>query len=149
MTKKPIQKSMERAEGAALMQVERLLGGVDAATRVCVAVGDAQVELPYAVVALMRDYAGLRRRGLGGMLVASERTLSTQAAADILNVSRPYFVRLVDAGEVPHTRVGNRRRVILKDVMAYKTVRDAERRGSLAELVRLEREAGMFEEEDA
>lgn len=104
--------------------------------------------LPSEAVALLRRGVSLLRNGAAGLsVVPVHRDLTTNEAADILNVSRPYLVRLLDEGKIPFQRVGNRRRIALSDLMAYKGERDAKRRRLLSELVAMDEEAGLYQRE--
>ncbi|MFT5917077.1 MAG: excisionase family DNA binding protein [Flammeovirgaceae bacterium] len=64
-------------------------------------------------------------------LVPSNTELSTQQAADMLHVSRPHFVKLLEKGEMPFKKIGSHRRVLLKDLVAYETKLVAEREKQL------------------
>lgn len=69
--------------------------------------------------------------------------LTTQQAADILNVSRPYLVGLLERGDMPFRKVGVQRRVQVRDVMTYKVRSDIDRRTALTELAQLGQEVGI------
>jgi len=72
------------------------------------------------------------------------RELSTQEAADFLNVSRQYFVQLLERGEIPISETGTHRRVKFGDILAYKQRRDAQRRQILDELTQLGQAMGDY-----
>jgi excisionase family DNA binding protein len=82
--------------------------------------------------------------GRGVQVVVYDRELTTQQAADLLNVSRQYLIRLLEAGAIPHTKVGTHRRLQLQDVLAYRQQRSGERRESLARLTRASQEMGEY-----
>jgi excisionase family DNA binding protein len=98
-------------------------------------------------VALLRDGIAMFRRGVGVRLVPVHRELSTQEAADVLNVSRQYLVRLLEDGKIPFSRTGNRRRIAMGDVLNFKQARDDARLRGLAELARMDEDAGLYARE--
>jgi excisionase family DNA binding protein len=71
--------------------------------------------------------------------------MTTQEAADILNVSRPYLIKLLESGEIPHTKTGSHRRIKVKDVMAYKDKKESQRSQALRELTDIMQEYGLFD----
>jgi excisionase family DNA binding protein len=99
--------------------------------------------LPAAVAQLLADMLTELARGNAVSLVPLNAELTTQQAADLLGVSRPYLVDLLDQGAMPYRRVGNRRRVPVAELLAYRARSDAESRGAADELTRQADELGM------
>ena len=77
-------------------------------------------------------------------LVPLESEITTQQAAELLNVSRPFVVGMIDKGTLPARMVGNQRRLPLKDVLAYKAENRAKRRETLRELAAHDQKLGLF-----
>ena len=69
--------------------------------------------------------------------------VSTQQAADLLNVSRPHLVKLLAAGEIPFHKTGAHRRIYFEDLIRYRDVRDAGRREALRDLTKKSAEYGL------
>ena len=78
-------------------------------------------------------------------MVRDDRAVTALRAADMLGTSHPRFVKLLETGLIPYHRVGNQRRVYLRDVLAYAEKRDEERHAALDRLSRATMEAGLYD----
>lgn len=83
----------------------------------------ADLELPAEVLGLMREILAHMANGSAVTILPVEAELTTQQAAELLGVSRPYFVRLLEDGKIPFTKVGTHRRVLAVDVLGYREAR--------------------------
>ena len=93
------------------------------------------IELPPGAVLLLMDILEAMAAGRGITLIPENAELTTVQAADVLNVSRPFLIKLLEEKAMPCRKVGAHRRIRMEDVMAYKARIDADREAVLDRLV--------------
>ena len=101
------------------------------------------VTLPLTALRLLKDMLDKMAQGHGVTVLSLPDELSAQQAADLLNVSRPYLIGLLEEGKIPSRLEGNHRRIRLDDLLAYRRQDDAKRLEALGELVAQAQELGM------
>ena len=110
-------------------------------------VGDAAQEetlqLPAPAVKMLVRILEEMARGNAVTLIPVHAELTTQEAADMLNISRPSLIQLLDEGKMEYRKVGTHRRIRFDALMAFKRQADAERRAALAELAAYDQEIGI------
>ena len=104
--------------------------------------GDA-VTVPASAVRLFLQLLAEMSQGNSVTLIPTQAELTTQQAADLLNVSRPYVAKLLDDGKIPSRRVGKYRRVRFDDLMAFKRKDDEAREKVLDQLTSEAQDLGM------
>jgi excisionase family DNA binding protein len=119
------------AEGPELHAVARALEGRQA---VLVDAENHRVSLPDPVYRVLFHALRFLERGEGVLILPSSQELTTQDAANMVGISRQYFVQLLEQGRIPFHKVGTHRRVHLRDLLEYRKQREAGRRKMLDEI---------------
>lgn len=116
---------------AQVLELNRLL---HLGTPALVAADGQRMPLPPRVYELLKEVVRGLNAGLAVSIVSENQHVTTQRAAEILGMSRPHLVKLIEAGAMPFHRTGSHRRLLLRDVLAYQSRRDAARRQGLREM---------------
>ena len=106
-----------------------------------------EIRIPDAIFQVLMKVIEDMRNGRAVVLLPEEETFTTQAAANLLGMSRQHFVTLLESGQIPFHRVGSHRRVTLKDLRDYAKGRDAARRSRLAGLFQKVKDEGLYDSE--
>ena len=112
-----------------------------------IASNGAEFVLPATVLALLKQVIGALAEGQVVSLVPLHKELTTQEAADLLNMSRPYLIKLLDQGALPYSKLFSHRRIRFADLMAYKSRRDVERENALDSMAQLNQELGLYNDD--
>ena len=102
-----------------------------------------KVNVPQSALKFLLKYLHSLSEGRAVSILPVDSEMSTQQAADILNVSRPHLVKMLENNEIPHHKVGRHRRINAKDLIEYKRQRDEERDDFLDDLASQAQELDM------
>jgi excisionase family DNA binding protein len=106
-------------------------------------------KLPESLYKFLVQLVADLNEGKSVSIFQKDATLTTVEAANMLGVSRQFIVTLVERDEIPHHKVGTHRRIYVRDLLAYKTRRDASRRKALDDLAKAEAEEGIYDVTEA
>ncbi len=104
----------------------------------------APVALPLPVYEILRHALPLLMRGERVSLLPVQMDLTTQQAAEVLGVSRPFLIKRLDAGDLPFQKTGTHRRIRLDDLLVYKQDRERERGAHLTRLTQMSQDLGLY-----
>lgn len=143
----PVESFMSlQQEAHSIRQLDHLLSFEVSQARLVGANGEA-IQIPDSVYQVLRQAVHAMALGQAISIVPQEQELTTQQAADFLNVSRPFLIKLLEQGEIPHIKVGTHRRIRSQDLMRYKEQRDIKRQEGLKELTQFLQDEGFYEAE--
>lgn len=137
---------MPPEQPARLLELLTALDARGGSVRPALTVPDGtMVELPDELYEVLRDVIEALAHGLAITVAPMHTVLTTSQAADLLGISRPTLVRLLEAGEIPYDQPGRHRRVRLDDVLAYQQRSRRARAAGLDEMVRHAEDAGIYD----
>ena len=142
----PNERDSETARAATAKIIPFVAGRQEVTVRVSDEKQSDHIVLPPGAVALLKDILEAMAAGHGMTLIPQHAELTTMEAADILNVSRPFLIKLLETGDIPFRKVGRHRRILMEDLMAYKDKSDRQSRAAMDELVALSEELGLYDE---
>lgn len=148
MTTAQTAQTLPDAEAAGLAhasagELSRLLAEMPKAHRARVQLDGHNLILPRQALILLRDLLAEMAQGNAVTVVPTHAELTTQEAANLLNVSRPHLVKLLEEGRIPFAKIGTHRRIRYQDLIAYRQQRDQESAAMLDELTRQAQEHDM------
>ena len=120
--------TLPESDEAQLLELNRML---QLETPALVGANGERLELPNAVFRLLKEIVRNMQLGRAIVLIPENQQLTTQRAADLLGVSRPHLIKLLESEELPYHKVGSHRRIYLKNLLAYQKRRDVERKAAL------------------
>ncbi|ATE57781.1 helix-turn-helix domain-containing protein [Actinosynnema pretiosum] len=121
------------------------LAQLDRREAALVAPDGARMKLPTEVFEVLRDVAMAMSQGLAITIAPQHTVLSTSEAAQLLGVSRPTLVRLLEAGKIPYEQPSRHRRIRLADLLAHQERSRRARAAGLDEMVQEAEEDGLYD----
>lgn len=130
-------------DAEALAEIEKVLRSSEGAVTLAGAKG--QAVMPDELRAIMTNVVMALRRGQAITLAPHALRLTTQQAADLLGISRPTLIKLLEDGKIPYETPNRHRRIQLIDLLNYQASRRGERRDTLRDLAREAQDLGSYE----
>lgn len=104
------------------------------------------VPIPESIYNILLQVIGYMRQGKGVSVIPLMQELTTQQAANLLGVSRPFLIDLLSRAEIPFHKTGTHRRIYLKDAFDYQHRRDLDRKRILSEIAKRAVEEGEYDQ---
>lgn len=143
--KMPLESVMaQKQEANSIRQLEHILS-LQGSSAKLVGVNGEAITIPESVYQVLRQVVHAMALGQAISIAPQEHEMTTQQAADILNVSRPYLIKLLEQEAIPYIKVGSHRRIRYQDLITYKQQRDTKHSNCLDELIQESQDMGFYE----
>ncbi|AOU99327.1 DNA-binding protein [Acidihalobacter yilgarnensis] len=124
-------------------ELSKLLANRPEIARARIQFDDTDLVLPRQAITLLRDLLAEMAQGNAVAVIPTHQELTTQQAADLLNVSRPHLIKLLEEGKLPFTKAGSHRRIRFEELLKYKEERDLRSQNAMDELAKQAQELNM------
>ncbi len=104
-----------------------------------------EIKIPSIISRVLYEIISIMSKGGAMTIIPMEKELTTQQAADILNVSRPFLIKLLENGQISFHKVGTHRKIYMKDLMDYKENLNINRANKISEIITLSQEYGLYD----
>lgn len=126
-------------------ELSNLVDNLSGLGKIAIVADGQKIEMPSIVSIALMEVIKTLNKGNSITLIPMDKELTTQQAADILNVSRPYFIKLLETGEIPFKKTGTHRKILMQDLMKYREQRAETRKSKIEELSNLSQELGLYD----
>jgi excisionase family DNA binding protein len=106
---------------------------------------EEKIRIPLSALRFLAKILKEISRGNPISIVPIATEMTTQAAAELLGCSRPHFVKLLEEGKIPYTKIGKHRRIKYEDVLIFRKEMKARQRTKIQELMQLDEESGLYD----
>lgn len=106
---------------------------------------EEKIKIPLKALKLLAKILKATSQGKPISVIPIATEMTTQAAAELLGCSRPHFVKLLENGKIPFTKVGRHRRVKFEDVQKYRTLKKQEQEQNLINMMRSDEASGLYD----
>ena len=126
-------------------ELSNLVDNLSNVGKIALVVNGQEIEVPSVIYFALIEVVKTLNNGDSVTLIPMDKELTTQQAADILNVSRPYFIKLLENGTIKFRKTGTHRKVLMQDLIEYRNKRAENRHASIEELSELSQELGLYD----
>lgn len=126
-------------------ELSNLVDNLSDVRKIALVINGQEIEVPTVIYFALTEVVKTLNNGNSVTLIPMDKELTTQQAADILNVSRPYFIKLLENGTIKFRKTGTHRKVLMQDLIEYRDKRAENRRSSIEEMTEISQGLGLYD----
>ncbi len=126
-------------------ELENLFNNLPDISNISIYSNGKEMQIPYLISVVLCEVIKTLNYGNSITLIPMDKELTTQQAADLLNVSRPYLIKLLENNEINYRKTGSHRKILMQDLMEYREKRNDNRKTKIEKLSQLSQEFNLYD----